>query len=88
MSVRKPISTSFIQKVNVFDQQAEERDDNLWREWYNYYLCGSYFIYMKEELSQEREGGKTIHFPMSKQYSDNLAKEVALSGAWPHHSEQ
>lgn len=32
MSIGKAISTSFIQKINVFDQQAEEGDHNLWRE--------------------------------------------------------
>lgn len=32
MSIWKAISTSFIQKINVFDQQAEEGDHNLWRE--------------------------------------------------------
>jgi len=29
MSIWKAISTSFIQKINVFDQQAEEGDHNL-----------------------------------------------------------
>lgn len=32
MSIWEAISASFIQKINVFDQQAEEGDHNLWRE--------------------------------------------------------
>lgn len=32
MAIGQPVGTSFIQKVNVFDQQAEERNHNLERQ--------------------------------------------------------
>lgn len=32
MAIGQPVGTSFIQEVNVFDQQTEERDHNLERQ--------------------------------------------------------
>lgn len=29
MAVRQPVGTSFIEEINVLDQKAEERDNNL-----------------------------------------------------------
>lgn len=73
MSIWEPVGTSFIEEVNVFDQEAEERNNNLEGKKGNIRLHNSY-----NWSKKEKEKSNQIEHPHWRPSESYLHSKIAL----------